>query len=70
MKKLKSIKPNRLKCRLVVNNHHPYLVLSPGKEEQISADPSIYIYYDSITDQQTQLLKNIARTKVKYRSIF
>jgi hypothetical protein len=53
-----------------VNNHHPYLVLSPGKEEQISADPSIYIYYDSITDQQTQLLKNIARTKVKYRSIF
>jgi hypothetical protein len=51
-------RPNKLSCRLYTNNNNPFLILAPAKEEQIYENPYIYIYHNSNTDKQSEIIKN------------
>jgi hypothetical protein len=58
----KNSNKNQFNCRLVSDS--PFYKLAPAKEEQLHADPNIYIYHDIITDKQAEVMKTITLTKV------
>lgn len=53
-----------LYCRYVTNNH-PFLYLGPIKQEIISIDPIIAVYYDIISKERVKIIKKMANKRVK-----
>lgn len=51
-----------LTCRYI--NHHPLLRIAPVKQEQISDDPPIFVFYDVITEYQTEQMIEFSKSKV------
>jgi len=61
--KLMKIKvESRLRCRYTTNNH-PFLLLSPIKEEEAFLNPRLVIYYDVISDAESDTVKRLAQPR-------
>ncbi|CAF0759590.1 unnamed protein product [Rotaria sordida] len=54
----------KLFCRYRHNNH-PYLILRPAKEEQLLDEPVIYLYHDTVRDNDIQVIKDIALPRLQ-----
>jgi len=53
---------SRLRCRYTTNNH-PFLLLSPIKEEEAFLNPRLVIYYDVISDAESDTVKRLAQPR-------
>jgi prolyl 4-hydroxylase len=54
---------SKLKCRLNFG-FHKYLTIGPIKEEEVHLNPRIVIFYDVISDKETQLVKEMSSPRV------
>lgn len=54
----------KLKCRYVTKNS-PFLMIAPIKMEELSSDPYLVIFHDVIYDREIEIIKYIAKPKVK-----
>jgi len=52
-----------LYCSFVTNNHS-FLILGPIKQEIISIDPIVVVYYDIISQERIKTIKNMANKRV------
>ncbi|RNA10195.1 prolyl 4-hydroxylase subunit alpha-2 [Brachionus plicatilis] len=52
-----------LYCRYA--SYHPMLKIAPVKEELINDNPKIWLYHEIITENQIEIMKNLARPKLK-----
>lgn len=58
-----------LKCRYVDNNR-PYLKIGPFRVEEAYLDPYIVIFHDVMYDSEIEIIKKLAKPKVKGPGIF
>ncbi|XP_064096598.1 prolyl 4-hydroxylase subunit alpha-1-like isoform X4 [Macrobrachium nipponense] len=52
-----------LKC-YISSRGSPYLILRPIKVEQVLHDPEMYVFYDVISDNEVQAIKDVAREQL------
>ena len=52
-----------MKCRYYFG-HHAWLKIAPLKEEEIYLKPRIVLYYDVISDEEIQTVKDFASPRV------
>jgi len=48
-------------------SHHPLLKIGPIKQEQVSIDPPLWIYYDVITESQIERMINLSQNQVFFK---
>lgn len=53
----------KLKCS-VSSMSNPYLILQPVRQEQVSLDPFIAVFYNVINDKEIRILQETAKSKV------
>jgi len=55
---------SKLKCRYV-NKGKPFLLIAPLKEEEAYLDPRIVLYREVISDAEIDLIKTLAKPRVR-----
>ena len=59
---------SKLTCRYY-HGYHPFLKIAPVKEEELYLDPRIVMYYDIVTQEEYETVKNIAKPRFKRATV-
>ncbi|CAF4694094.1 unnamed protein product [Rotaria sp. Silwood1] len=62
--KMNAKREAKLFCRYRHNNH-PYLILRPAREEQLLDEPVVYLFHNIISDNDIQVIKDLALPRLR-----